>query len=153
MQTGIKAQAPDGTRSLTPQAMLGAAGNWLLRTQEGILFLIVLLLCIFLTARSPVFLTQRNVGVLLSQVSMTAITAVGMTLLIIAGEVDLSVGSMQAFIGVIVMQVLNQTASLPVGLIVGLALGPLLGAVNALAPLGLGINSFLVTLPIFPFIP
>jgi ribose transport system permease protein len=69
-----------------------------------------------------------------------------MTLLIIAGEVDLSVGSMQAFIGVIVMQVLNQTASLPVGMVVGLGLGALLGAVNALATLGLGINSFIVTL-------
>src|SRR5258706_6692221 len=90
-------------------SMFAGVGRWLLLSQEGILFLIALALCIFLSARSPVFLTQRNVGVLLSQISMTAISAVGMTLLIIAGEVDLSVGSVQAFVGVIVMQVLNQS--------------------------------------------
>src|SRR5438046_2712167 len=141
MQTGLKAQGSDSaSATLTPQSVITAAGNWLLRTQEGILFLIALLLCIFLTVRSPVFLTQRNIGVLLSQISMTAITAVGMTLLIIAGEVDLSVGSVQAFMGVVVMQVLNQSASLPVGLIVGLGLGAILGLVNAVATLGLGIN-------------
>ena len=46
---------------------------------------------------------------LLSQISMTMITAIGMTLLVIGGEVDLSIGSMQAFVGVVTMQVLNQT--------------------------------------------
>jgi ribose transport system permease protein len=147
MQSGIKVQASDSTSAtLRPQSVFTAVGNWLLRTQEGILFIITVLLCVFLTLRSPVFLTQRNVGVLLSQISMTAITAVGMTLLIIGGEVDLSVGSVQAFMGVVVMQVLNQTSSLPVGLIVGLGLGAVLGLINAVATLGLGINSFIVTL-------
>ena len=83
-------------------------GHWLVRTQEGILFLFVVVIFLVLSFTSPVFLTQRNIGVLLSQISMTAITAFGMTALIIAGEVDLSVGSMQAFVGVVVMQVLNQ---------------------------------------------
>jgi ribose transport system permease protein len=153
MQSGIKAQGTDSaSATLTPQSMIAAAGNWLLRTQEGILFIITVLLCVFLTLRSPVFLTQRNIGVLLSQISMTAITAVGMTLLIIAGEVDLSVGSVQAFMGVVVMQALNQTASLPVGLIVGLGLGAILGLINAVATLGLGINSFIVTLAMLSII-
>lgn len=147
MQSGINAQGSDSASvAVTPQSAITAVGNWLVRTQEGILFIIAVLLCIFLTLRSPVFLTQRNIGVLLSQISMTAITAVGMTLLIIAGEVDLSVGSVQAFMGVVVMQVLNQTASLPVGLAVGLGVGAILGLVNAVATLGLGINSFIVTL-------
>ncbi len=147
MQSGIKAQGSDSASvTVTPQSAFTAVVNWLVRTQEGILFIIAVLLCVFLTLRSPVFLTQRNIGVLLSQISMTAITAVGMTLLIIAGEVDLSVGSVQAFMGVVVMQVLNQTASLPVGVAVGLGVGAILGLVNAVATLGLGINSFIVTL-------
>jgi len=79
----------------------------LVGTQEGILLIIVIALVLGLSYTSPVFMTQRNIGVLLSQISMTAIAAFGMTALIISGEVDLSVGSLQAFIGVLTMQVLN----------------------------------------------
>lgn len=147
MQSGIVApNDSSSSQGTTWQSTLRGFGYWLVRTQEGVLFLIVLFLCIFLSLRSPVFLTQRNIGVLLSQISMTAISAVGMTLLLIAGEVDLSIGSAQAFIGVSVMQVLNQTQSLAIGLIAGLGLGAVLGLLNAVATLGLGINSFIVTL-------
>ncbi|MCP4165056.1 MAG: ABC transporter permease [Chloroflexi bacterium] len=125
------------------------AKRWLFQTQEGVIFIIVLLLAILLSVLSPVFLTQRNIGVLLSQVSMTAIAAYGMTLLIITGEVDLSVGSLQAFVGVITMQVLNQTGNLAIGLAIGLALGVIVGLVNAGITLKLGINSLIVTLAMF----
>jgi ribose transport system permease protein len=126
--------------------VLKSAGSWLFQTQEGILLLIVLGLCVMLTIQSPVFLTGRNIGVLLSQISMTAIAAVGMTALIIVGEVDLSVGSLQAFIGVVTMQFLNQTGNLPIALALGLGLGALIGLINGLLTLGLGISSFIVTL-------
>jgi ribose transport system permease protein len=69
-----------------------------------------------------------------------------MTALVIAGEVDLSVGSMQAFIGVLVMQMLNRTFSLPISIAVGLSAGVLIGLINAWATLGLRITSFVVTL-------
>jgi ribose transport system permease protein len=128
------------------QAVARRTGRWLLRTQEGVLLLTVVALCIFLSFQSKVFLTPRNIGVLLSVVSMTAITAYAMTMLMIAGEVDLSVGSMQAFVGVLVMQVLNQSSSLPLGIVVGLALGAIVGLINAGVTLKLGINSLIVTL-------
>ena len=62
------------------ESMLKRTAHWLLHTQEGVLFVIVAAIWIFLTIQSPVFFTSRNIGVLLSQVSMTAITAVGMTI-------------------------------------------------------------------------
>ena len=120
--------------------------HWLLHTQEGVLFLIVAAIWIFLTIQSPVFFTGRNIGVLLSQVSMTAITAVGMTILLISGEIDASVGSMQAFVGVIVMSVLNSTENLALGIAVGLAIGVIVGLINAVISLRLGINSLIATL-------
>ena len=119
---------------------------WLFRTQEGILFLILAALWVFLTIQSPVFFTSRNIGVLLSQVSMTAITAIGMTILVIAGEIDASVGSMQAFVGVIVMSVLNNTVNLPLGILVGLLIGLGIGLINAFISLQLNINSLIATL-------
>ena len=146
MQSEIRAdagRASDGAPRRNPVASLG---RWLAMTQEGILFLCVVAVFVALTFTSPVFLTQRNIGVLLSQISMTAIAAFGMTALIIAGEVDLSVGSMQAFIGVLTMQMLNRTFNLPVSIALGLGVGALIGLINAGATLGLRINSFVVTL-------
>lgn len=117
-----------------------------LTSTQGVLFLIVAVLWIYLASESDVFWSNRNIGTLLSTVSLVAITAIGMTLLIIAREVDLSVGSMQAFIGVIAMQELNRHESLVLGLLFALAVGAIIGLINAGLTLWLGISSFVVTL-------
>ncbi len=140
-ETGHVREGPAGRQNPLLEAV-----RWLVQTQEGILLIFVVALSLLLSLTSPVFLTQRNIGVLLSQISMTAIAAFGMTALIIAGEVDLSVGSMQAFIGVLAMQMLNQSKSLPIGLAIALGVGALIGLINAGLTLGLRINSFVVTL-------
>ena len=113
------------------------------------LFLMLAIVFSILAWRSPVFLSGRNAGVLLSQVSMMSIVAVGMTILLIVGEVDLSVGSQQAFIGVLTMQVLNFTNSLWLGIIVGISIGAAIGLVNALLTLRLKIISLIITLAMF----
>jgi ribose transport system permease protein len=147
MQSEINAETGQVREGLVGrQKPLVEVARWLVQTQEGILLIFVVALSLFLSLTSPVFLTQRNIGVLLSQISMTAIAAFGMTALIIAGEVDLSVGSMQAFIGVLAMQILNQSKSLPLGLATALGVGALVGLLNAGLTLGLRINSFVVTL-------
>jgi ribose transport system permease protein len=128
-----------------PNPLLGI-GHWLVRTQEGILLIIVVALVLTLSYTSPVFMTQRNIGVLLSQISMTAIAAFGMTALVISGEVDLSIGSLQAFVGVLTMQVLNQSHNLALGILVGLGAALLVGLINAGLTLRLHISSFVVTL-------
>lgn len=143
--TGVPAQ-PVATRR-----GMGAV-NWLFRTQEGILFLVLVVLCVLLSRLSPVFASERNIFVLLSQMSMTMITAIGMTLLIIDGEVDLSVGSMQAFAGVVAMQVLNATTNLWAGIGIAILIGVVVGLVNAGLTLGLHINSFIVTLAMLTII-
>ena len=108
MYNASKADTVDASpRTAARSNPLLGIGKWLVGTQEGILLIIVIALVLGLSYTSPVFMTQRNIGVLLSQISMTAIAAFGMTALIISGEVDLSVGSLQAFIGVLTMQVLN----------------------------------------------
>jgi ribose transport system permease protein len=122
------------------------AARWLVMTQEGVLLLIIIAISAFLSFESPVFMTGRNIGVLLSVVSMTAISAFAMTVLMISGEVDLSIGSLQAVVGVVVMLVLNATGNLALGIVVGIAIGAAVGLLNAAATLGLKINSLIVTL-------
>src|SRR4029078_10964977 len=126
--------------------------SWLFRTQEGVLLLVLIALCVVLSRLSPVFASERNIFVLLSQMSMTMITAIGMTLLIIGGEVDLSVGSMQAFAGVVAMQVLTASTNLWAGIGIAILIGVIVGLINAGLTLGLRINSFIVTLAMLTII-
>lgn len=121
-------------------------------SQEALILLAVLVMGTVLSVASPAFLTGRNLQTLLAQTSIVAITAVGMTLLIIAGEIDLSVGSQQAFVGVLAMQVLNATRSMVAAIAFALALGALVGFVNGGLSVGLKINSFIVTLAMFSII-
>jgi len=134
-----------------PGGVAAALGR-VLRLQESALVAALLLVSAYLATQSPVFLTQRNISVLLLQSSMTAIAAFGMTMLIIGGEVDLSIGSLQAFVGVLTMQILNATQNLWIGVIVGLGIGALVGLANGLITLKTGISSFIVTLAMFSII-
>ena len=65
------------------------------------LLIAYIVMCVYLSLAAPNFLTERNVINVLRQTSMIAIIGVGMTMVIIAAEVDLSVGSMAAFSGVL----------------------------------------------------
>jgi ribose/xylose/arabinose/galactoside ABC-type transport system permease subunit len=66
---------------------------------SAILEIILIVLCIVLAAVAPHFLTAENLLNVLRNVSMQGLIALGMTMVIIAGEIDLSVGSMVAFSG------------------------------------------------------
>src|SRR5260370_33256738 len=57
-------------------------------------------MCVYLSLTAPNFLTERNLVNILRQMSMIAIIGVGMTMVIIAAEIDVSVGSMTALSGV-----------------------------------------------------
>ncbi len=72
------------------EALRHALGGW--RTEIGVAIGMIALIALF-GALAPNFATLGNLSSLLRQVSVTAIVAVGMTMVIIAGEIDLSVGA------------------------------------------------------------
>ena len=113
--------------------------------QLGLVILVIIVFSL-LAFKSPVFLSARNIGVLFSQISMMAIVSIGMTILLTSGEVDLSVGSQQAFIGVLTMQALNLTNNLWLGIIAGISLGLLIGLINAVLVNKLKVVSLIITL-------
>jgi ribose transport system permease protein len=92
----------------------------------------LLLLCTILSILSPYFLTISNLLNIAQQTSVNAIIAAGMTFVIISGGIDLSVGSIVAFSGVVMAAVLHREAPIPVALGVGLAVGAGCGVVNGL---------------------
>jgi ribose transport system permease protein len=85
-----------------------------------------------LWALTPHFLTISNLLNVAEQATIIAIIAVGMTFVIITGGIDLSVGSVLAFAGVVMASALHQGVPLPVALLVGLGIGLLCGLVNGL---------------------
>jgi D-xylose transport system permease protein len=93
------------------------------------------------------FMTPRNLSNLMRQMAITGIVACGMSLVIIAGEIDLSVGSLLGLLGG-VAAVLDVThhMGLPINLILVCALGLVIGLFNGYLTAFLGIPSFIVGL-------
>ena len=87
-------------------------------------------LCVVLWALTPHFLTVSNLLNVAEQAAIIAIVAVGMTFVIITGGIDLSVGSVLAFAGVVMASVLHKEVPLPVALAVALGTGLCCGLVN-----------------------
>lgn len=93
---------------------------------------------------SDVFLRPSNLINILRQVSINGILAVGMTMIIISGGIDLSVGSVIGVVGYVVAATL-QYGLIP-ALLLGLAVGGLFGLINGFLVTKLAIPPFVATL-------
>ena len=103
-------------------------------------------LCVVLWILTPHFLTVSNLLNVAEQTSINAIVAVGMTFVILSGGIDLSVGSIVAFSGVVLGTALQGGQPIPLALLVALVVGLLCGLANgALISWG-GLPPFIVTL-------
>lgn len=102
-------------------------------------------LVIGLSLKSPYFLSVGNLLNILVAVSTIGIIAIAMTMVIVSGGLDLSVGSIVALTGVMVAQLSHQ---MPMGAAVGFALlcGVLVGLFNGFAITRIGINPLITTL-------
>jgi len=89
-------------------------------------------LCILLWILTPHFLTVSNLLNVAEQTAIIAIVAAGMTFVIITAGIDLSVGSVLAFSGVVMASALHRGAPLPLALLGGLAAGFVCGTLNGL---------------------
>ncbi len=81
---------------------------------------------------SPYFLTISNLMNIAEQASINAVIAVGMTFVIIAAGIDLSVGSIVALSGVVLAGALQASLPVPVAILLGLGVGALCGLSNGL---------------------
>lgn len=106
----------------------------------------LLIMVVVFASMTDVFLTQRNIVNILQQSSINACIAIGMTLVIISGGIDLSVGPVAAFAAVLSATLLVSGVPVPLiilaALVVGLACGFVNGALIAYA----GLQPFIVTL-------
>lgn len=108
----------------------------------GALVLLFLVMALFV----PGFFSINNLTNVTRQVSINAIIASGMTLVIITAGIDLSVGSLVALAGCVAMIALNRTDSDVIGVLAGIAIGGLAGAFNGGLVAYARLPAFVVTL-------
>jgi len=145
----VAAARPGGTAS-------AAAGDGPLQQPLWLRFLsanfrygmvwVLVILIVVAQVLYPGFLAWGNVQNILSQNSQVGIIAVGMTLVMIAGGFDLSVGSIYAFGAVIYADMAAHSVPLGLALVITIVMGLAMGAINGLVVTRLRVNPFVATL-------
>lgn len=107
----------------------------------GALLVVFVLLCFV----SPVFLTFNNLFNIVAQTTVTAVIALGMTLVIITAGIDLSVGSTAALGGMMGTLAMAHV-SWPLGVLIGTLVGGVVGLINGLLITRAHLNPFIATL-------
>ena len=113
---------------------------------ELALFIIFLIVFVIFSFSSEYFFTLRNIMNVSGQLSIVLIAAIGFAVLLIAGEVDISIGSLLAFVSLPLIQIMNITESVALGIILCLFFGIIIGLINGYLSVYLGISSLIVTL-------
>jgi ribose/xylose/arabinose/galactoside ABC-type transport system permease subunit len=134
--------ASNGSRRPLALAQTLLRGEW-----PYMLYLAFVILLIIFSFASPWFLSVDNFLNIGRQTTLVSIVAVGMTFVIIAGQIDLSVGSTLALSGMAAALAMAYVANnWFVGAVAGLGTGSLVGLINGVLTTRLSIPSFLVTL-------
>jgi ribose transport system permease protein len=122
------------------------ARNWLNRLAPFLGLLLVIIIFTILIGEPEKYLSLRNLRTVLAQTVIVAIGAIGMTIIIISGGIDLSVGSAIALTGVITALGINAGWPVTVALAVGILVGGVVGVVNGVAITRLRVVPFIATL-------
>jgi ribose/xylose/arabinose/galactoside ABC-type transport system permease subunit len=110
-------------------------------------YLALALSWIALSIASPYFLTVDNIRNVFVSASTLALIGAGLTMVMIAGEIDLSVGAMQAFAGSIAAEfIITQGLPWPLGIVLALAFGTVAGAISGIVAVIGRLDTFITTL-------
>jgi ribose transport system permease protein len=118
-----------------------------LQAREFGVFLALVILVVVMSLASPSFLTELNIFNVMRGMSTIGIMSIGMTMVIVTGGIDLSIGSILAASSILTARLMFTEATSPlVAVIIGLAFGGLLGLTNGLVITRLHVNPFITTL-------
>src|SRR6476619_1442922 len=109
-------------------------------------FLSLIILCVALSIASPHFLTDTNLSSVVRQTAVINIMALGMTLIIISGGIDLSVGAILAMSGLLGTMAMEAGQPIYIGVLIGLLTGAAFEFLNGFLITRLRVNPFIVTL-------
>jgi ribose transport system permease protein len=114
--------------------------------REFMILAIIAVFFIVMTFASPYFLNADNLLAVMLGLSVETIIAVSMTVLLISGGFDLSVGSIAAFAGIISAICMRAGSPVAVAILLGIVVGGAIGLFNGFIIAKVGINPFITTL-------
>lgn len=118
----------------------------IIRNNIGILGVLIVL-CVIVSIATDKFLKPNNLISVLRQISINTYIALGMTLIIILGHIDLSVGAIVAMSGTLTVGfIVTQGLPIPVAIILGILLGVLAGFISGSIVAHFGVPAFIITM-------
>lgn len=140
------------SRVATPEQvrLLTRLRTTLARRTEGRALGLLLIVVVATLILEPIAFTAWPVT--LGRIALIGLVALGLTAVILMGELDLAVASTLAVSGVVMASIDSATGNLTVAIIVALVVGLVIGAVNAFFVVVVGINSFIATLGMLFFL-
>jgi ribose transport system permease protein len=129
----------------TPVGPMGRSGvvNF---ARDHITYGVFALITLYFIAFAPHFASLSTASAVLRITAIVSVMAIGMTFVIVCGEIDLSVGSLASFAGMIVAMLYDRDVPTFVAPLIVVAMGAVIGAVSGLLVTKIRIPSFLVTL-------
>jgi ribose transport system permease protein len=110
------------------------------------LLIAIIFIGIFFTIANPIFLSFDNFMIMFSNIGTLSCAAIAMSLIILTGGIDLSIGSSLAFAGVIAALVLNATDNMFLGMLTALLITSIVGIINGFAIGKAKLNAVVFTL-------
>ncbi len=141
----MSTSAPEQVSGSAPAGRFRGVSAFERARQIGILVALLIMAVIF-AALTPIFLSPSNLVNIVVQSVITAIIGVGMTLVIIQGGIDLSVGSLVALVIVVTATQMVHGMAVPLAIALGLLIGLAAGAFNGAMIAYVGLQPFIVTL-------
>ena len=123
--------------------------NWVslvLGSQTFWVFIAVIVACVFLSFATDSFATTKNLYNITRNVTFVAIIALGMTIVIITGGIDLSVGSVLCLCSMVLAVVMHAGYGIGVGIAAAIGTSLIIGAFNGILIAYVGLPPFVVTL-------
>jgi inositol transport system permease protein len=116
------------------------------KTQQWGIILVLIGLIIVISIAAPVFLSPRNIRNVLQQTSTLGILSMGITVLMISGGIDLSVGSAISVVAVIAGTMIKAGLPAELAIVTGLAVGCAIGSINGMLAAFTRAHPFILTL-------
>lgn len=110
-------------------------------------YLVLVVIILFFTVTTDTFLTSKNILNICRQISMIGICSVGMTMVLLTGGIDISVGSIIALVGVAAAKLIGEAgmAIFP-AMLIGVAAGALCGLINGIMVAKFDVPALITTL-------
>lgn len=141
MSNNIKDNVAETTRGSVKERL-----KVIFMNQQVFLIILMILIGVVVTIVNPNFLSVQNLFNIVLQVSVLGIISVGVSMILITGEFDLSVGPVISVLGLVMAIIITKTNNTFLAIVAVLLLGIAIGAINGFFVTRIKAHSFIITL-------